>query len=307
MFVKRKDAEREEARRLRAEGRSVRWIAAHLDVAKSSVSVWVRNVAAAPAPPADPRPEQADEGTRWCSRCSAELPLSAFNRNGDGRQHWCRECFRTYFRERGRRHHDQVQQTARKRRQAGRELIRQRFEQTPCANCGEDEILVLELDHLGEKTKAISALIADAAALDKVRSELERCEVVCVNCHRRRTARRSGAYRLTGVPGASWDAQQRGNYQHVLEHLRRCACVDCGERDPVVLDFDHVGTKTANVSRLVKLASLQRLRREIAACEVRCANCHRLRTLSLAPCWRDPEPWAAGDAPGRTRTSISNA
>jgi hypothetical protein len=47
----------------------------------------------------------------------------------------------------------------------------------------------------------------------------------------------------------------------------------------VVLDFDHVGEKTRNVSRLVTIeAGLDRLQREIDECEVRCANCHRRQT-----------------------------
>ena len=45
MFVRRKDAEREEARRLRREeGLSVRAIAARLSVSRSSASLWVREV-----------------------------------------------------------------------------------------------------------------------------------------------------------------------------------------------------------------------------------------------------------------------
>lgn len=52
-------------------------------------------------------------------------------------------------------------------------------------------------------------------------------------------------------------------------------CVDCGETDPVVLDFDHVsGRKSAGVSRM-RTSSLPKLLTEIAKCEVRCANCHR--------------------------------
>jgi len=54
-------------------------------------------------------------------------------------------------------------------------------------------------------------------------------------------------------------------------------CVDCGESDPIVLDFDHVrDQKVAAVGRLVGSgAKLQRIVDEIAKCEVRCANCHR--------------------------------
>ncbi len=63
-------------------------------------------------------------------------------------------------------------------------------------------------------------------------------------------------------------------------YLAEHPCVDCGEADIVVLEFDHVrGTKKRALSVLVKHASsLDVLRAEIAKCDVRCANCHRRQT-----------------------------
>lgn len=54
-------------------------------------------------------------------------------------------------------------------------------------------------------------------------------------------------------------------------------CIDCGYRGhPAALDFDHVrGVKTLLVSFSKSIAQAER---EIAKCEVRCANCHRIRT-----------------------------
>ena len=66
----------------------------------------------------------------------------------------------------------------------------------------------------------------------------------------------------------------------VLEYLKRHPCVDCGESDPVVLEFDHVrGEKKAGISKmLTNKVPLKTLLAEIAKCEVRCANCHRRKT-----------------------------
>jgi hypothetical protein len=56
-------------------------------------------------------------------------------------------------------------------------------------------------------------------------------------------------------------------------------CVDCGEDDPRVLDFDHVRGKGKTVNRLVNEgASIDRIKAEINLTEVRCANCHRIKT-----------------------------
>lgn len=55
-------------------------------------------------------------------------------------------------------------------------------------------------------------------------------------------------------------------------------CVDCGEDDPVVLEFDHVrGVKKYIVSRMMNARGqrLPKVIEEVAKCEVRCANCHR--------------------------------
>jgi 5-methylcytosine-specific restriction endonuclease McrA len=67
----------------------------------------------------------------------------------------------------------------------------------------------------------------------------------------------------------------------LVEYFRTHPCVDCGERDPLVLDFDHLGEKTFSIARGLRDRSWATLLREIAKCEVRCANCHRRKTARL--------------------------
>lgn len=65
----------------------------------------------------------------------------------------------------------------------------------------------------------------------------------------------------------------------VAAYLARHRCVDCGEGDPVVLDFDHLGEKRFNISDAVALLpTRETLDNEMRQCEIRCANCHRRRT-----------------------------
>ena len=69
---------------------------------------------------------------------------------------------------------------------------------------------------------------------------------------------------------------RRTIYDYLCDHY----CVDCGETDTVVLDFDHVrGNKKFNIANAaVKGVSLDTLAVEIEKCDIRCSNCHRRKT-----------------------------
>jgi len=71
----------------------------------------------------------------------------------------------------------------------------------------------------------------------------------------------------------------------LLDYLRQYflenPCVDCGESDIAVLEFDHMGKvpKFKAVSYLIRYRyPLQKIKEEIKKCQVRCANCHRRKT-----------------------------
>ena len=70
------------------------------------------------------------------------------------------------------------------------------------------------------------------------------------------------------------------NRSKLIEYISDKACVDCGENDPVVLHFDHVrGKKKEIISIMVSQCySWSTIEKEIAKCELRCANCHMRKT-----------------------------
>jgi hypothetical protein len=61
----------------------------------------------------------------------------------------------------------------------------------------------------------------------------------------------------------------------ITEYKLKHPCIRCGESDPVVLQFHHRDPKEklANISQLKKY-SFSLLSKEIAKCDVLCANCH---------------------------------
>lgn len=76
--------------------------------------------------------------------------------------------------------------------------------------------------------------------------------------------------------------------EYIWNYLTTHHCVDCGESDPLVLDFDHVrGIKLFNVSMATHHGSLKKAIEEIAKCDVRCANCHRRKTARDFGWWKN--------------------
>src|SRR5438552_7313123 len=134
---------------------------------------------------------------RACTRCGVVKALDAFPpvRRGEPKlQTWCRECFAAY----GKVYYsaNREAQKARLRRnvQATREQNRLRTVEYllrhPCVDCGNADIVVLQFDHMRDKTADIARLVASGRTWAAIVREIEKCEVRCSNCHRRKTAQR---------------------------------------------------------------------------------------------------------------------
>lgn len=66
-----------------------------------------------------------------------------------------------------------------------------------------------------------------------------------------------------------------------FEYMSDKECIDCGMSDIRYLDHDHVrGIKKFGVSRMVRSSthSWEAVKKEIEKCDIRCANCHRIKT-----------------------------
>ena len=74
----------------------------------------------------------------------------------------------------------------------------------------------------------------------------------------------------------------------IREYLEEHPCIDCGEKDIVVLQFDHEEPqlKEGNISSWVTAGyGVDRIKQEVNKCSVRCANCHMRRTAKQFGWW----------------------
>lgn len=133
-----------------------------------------------------------------CSRCGKEKSLAEFNFKNlsKGLRHYhCKECSRLYVRSHYERNKKYYLLKARRRNQVVRREIRgyvwNYLTFHPCVDCGEKDPIVLEFDHIKDKSFTISSVGRDKKLLD-VKKEIEKCEVRCANCHRRKTSKQFG-------------------------------------------------------------------------------------------------------------------
>ena len=88
-----------------------------------------------------------------------------------------------------------------------------------------------------------------------------------------------------------YEAQKRHRIKvrsELLNFLSTKKCVDCGENDPIVFEFDHKdpSIKFKPISKMLSgHYSWNSLLKEIEKCEIRCANCHRRKSYYQFNCF----------------------
>jgi len=124
--------------------------------------------------------------------------------------------------------------------------------------------------------------LSEYSLRDKARQVLHN---VCKDCHRKYRREHYLKNRQKYIDKAVQTNKRtiNRNRPYIVEWLKSHPCVDCGESDIEVLQFDHVEPLRSRNGRVnnYKTYSLARIQQEIAKCEVRCANCHVRRTRRM--------------------------
>jgi hypothetical protein len=136
-----------------------------------------------------------------CSSCKMDKPTTEFHRNvgrKDGLQRNCKSCSnnrnKQYYLDNRARLDDDNKERRAVRRKLARDYIFDYFGSHPCVDCGTIDVRVLEFDHLPDfkKKSGVGKLAISGYSLDVIKTEIEKCEVRCRNCHIIKTYERSG-------------------------------------------------------------------------------------------------------------------
>lgn len=133
---------------------------------------------------------------KYCPRCEETKSTSSFGRRSGKRSHecssWCKECMADRARERYNKNPEKyIKKTIKQRRGRLTEynaILLMYLSENPCVDCGETDPIVLEFDHVrGEKVAPVSSLVNSNRKWSIIEDEIDKCEIRCCNCHRRKT------------------------------------------------------------------------------------------------------------------------
>lgn len=200
--------------------------------------------------------------TRECSKCFITLDLSMFYKRGDGKPFsLCKSCASKANKER---------------------LL---SVQDVCKVCG--GIKPLSEFPSSMRSKKITAK-ACSVCYDKLKEDSRQQELLkkatAVDSQNIRLRWNNQRKRFTlsykDREKASQKEKVRRRASMLIAYLKDNPCVECGESDPVVLDFDHIdpSTKLMKISDSIWGRNWDKILKEIEKCQVLCANCHRRKT-----------------------------
>jgi hypothetical protein len=176
-------------------------------------------------------------------------------------------------------HYQKHKQTYRshlqKRRKAGKAFLISLKKSKQCIVCGENDIECLDFHHLGNKDLDLSQAVRDGWSQERMLSEVQKCVVMCANCHLKLHPRHQDT--ATGEL-AGTTKRFRRNREWLDKYKQSCECEDCGENNPACLVFHHIGEKKTDISRMIgKGYAIESIIEELKQCMCLCGKCHRKR------------------------------
>lgn len=115
-----------------------------------------------------------------CSGCGREVEEFVRGKK-------CRDCTNAYFREYHKKNGWQRSNSDQRRRSEKRDWYASYKSNLSCLICGENEPVCLDFHHKNpdEKDFSIGARMSSGVSIERMIQEIEKCVVLCSNCHRK--------------------------------------------------------------------------------------------------------------------------
>lgn len=138
---------------------------------------------------------------KTCSKCNTPKNINCFSKRAkaiDGLKNHCKDCDRLYNQNCDKEERNKRKLiTQKKRREERRLKILEFLKNKGCACCNEKDPVVMEFDHIDETTKemCVSEMVSLCFSWEKIKAEIDKCQILCANCHRRKTAKDFSYYK----------------------------------------------------------------------------------------------------------------
>jgi len=147
-----------------------------------------------------------------------------------------------------------------------------------CKMCNNDNIFHLCFHHIDSNLKEFDISDIKNVRLSKVKDELDKCILLCENCHRELHYNNSNPLDIT-----------RRNDKNIFLEYKDCKCQECGyDKCESALTFHHrnKNEKEFNIGSLsLRIESISDLnnniKNELDKCDILCANCHRIKHVDI--------------------------
>lgn len=138
--------------------------------------------------------------TKICPRCKLEKNLILFpvTNKKTGKTIYCDSCKKDYDKDwwakvKGVKSKKKLG-LANVNRIRNKKYIIEVLKNNECCDCKIKDWRVLEFDHKDRELKLFSLADSSTYSLDKIKKEIDKCDIVCANCHNIRTIEQRGYY-----------------------------------------------------------------------------------------------------------------
>ncbi len=129
---------------------------------------------------------------RECTKCGEAKDIDQFawkNKAAGIKQRICKACVGMLSKQNYIANKDRHVQTCRRATADRVQRIREYLASLnlKCQECGEDHPAVIDFHHMDptEKESSVSNLVGQGHSLDRIKKEIDKCIVLCSNCHRK--------------------------------------------------------------------------------------------------------------------------